>query len=104
ITVNNVGVSYKHAEFYGDWDPQACDDMIKVNIHSVLKMTRLVLDGMVSRKRGLLVHISSGSGYAPFPLYSVYSGTKSFVNNFAESLLYPFTNFVFFLQSFVNNF
>jgi len=92
ILVNNVGVSYKHAEFYGDWDPQACDDMIKVNIHSVLKMTRVVLDGMVSRKIGLLVHISSASGYAPFPLYSVYSGTKSFVNNFAESLHHEYAH------------
>lgn len=85
ILVNNVGMG-TGLELYLDQDEKKCDDMINVNMVSVLKMTRVVLDQMVKRKKGLLVHISSLSSRLPCPFLLAYGSSKSFVNNFSESL------------------
>eukprot|EP00111_Clytia_hemisphaerica_P024838 TCONS_00073228-protein len=90
LLVNNVGMGYDHPDFYLHYDEQYFDKMIDINVTSVLKMTRIVLDGMVQRKKGLLVHVSSASSLMPIPFLSGYSASKSFVNNFGESLHYEY--------------
>ena len=52
---------------------------------SVVHMTQMVLKGMVERKRGLIVHISSLVAMMQLPI-PVYCPTKAFVVNFHRSL------------------
>lgn len=92
LLVNNVGMSYDHPDYYMNYDEEHHDRLISINVKSVMKMTRLVLEGMVQRKKGLLVHVSSASSLLPVPFLSVYSASKSFVNNFGESLHYEYMN------------
>ena len=47
-------------------------------------MTQIVLPGMVSNHRGLILNISSAASMVP--VYSLYGATKSFMNYFSESL------------------
>lgn len=42
-------------------------------------MTRLVLPGMVERKKGAIVNLSSAAAKNPSPLLAEYSGAKSFI-------------------------
>ena len=63
---------------------------VKVNIAGVLMITRLVLPGMVSRRRGLVINMSSIAGYQPLPLMGVYSASKKFVEYFSETLEYEY--------------
>ena len=82
VSVNNVGVGYDHPDYFLELTDEFCDRLINVNITSISKMTRIVLKGMVERKRGLIVHVSSESGLKPVPLLSLYSAGKVIINYF----------------------
>lgn len=88
VLVNNVGVSYDHAEYLDKIDDQLVDDLIQVNIQATNKMTRAVLPQMKSRKKGAIVNIGSAAAtVAPSgPLYAIYAGTKAYVDMFSKSL------------------
>ena len=49
-------------------------------------MTQLVLPGMKSRKRGLIMNMSSFSAIRPIPILSIYGATKSFVDYFSKAI------------------
>eukprot|EP01069_Polyplicarium_translucidae_P004624 Polyplicarium_translucidae@DN2621_c0_g1_i3.p1 len=52
-----------------------------------MHMTRLVLPGMVQRKRGAIVCVGSGVSEMPCePLYCVYAGVKGGIEAFCRSL------------------
>ena len=92
ILVNNVGVGYDHPEYFGQLSDEFCARTINVNVFSVQKMTKIVLDGMSKRKSGLIVHVSSYSGLVPIPLLGIYSASKAFVNFFSKALRYEYAS------------
>ena len=53
-------------------------------------MTKLVLPGMVARKRGAIINISSVAGHMACggPMLAGYSGTKAYVEAFSKSVQY----------------
>ncbi|XP_013983172.2 very-long-chain 3-oxoacyl-CoA reductase-B [Salmo salar] len=88
VLVNNVGMSYSYPEFFlkvPNLD-SFIDTMVNINITSVCQMTRMVLPGMVERKKGAVLNISSASGMYPCPLLTVYSASKAFVDFFSRGL------------------
>eukprot|EP01116_Phalansterium_solitarium_P016367 TRINITY_DN3798_c0_g1_i1.p1 TRINITY_DN3798_c0_g1~~TRINITY_DN3798_c0_g1_i1.p1 ORF type:complete len:345 (+),score=133.99 TRINITY_DN3798_c0_g1_i1:61-1035(+) len=99
ILVNNVGVSYDHAEFFGELDQERIDAIVRVNVFGTTAMTQLVLPGMVERKRGAIVNVSSVSSLLNEPLYSVYSGTKAYVNNFSQGLYWEYKRYGIHVQA-----
>jgi len=90
ILVNNVGMAYDHAEYFLNLDKQKIDKLIRVNIFGTVEMTYIVLPGMVQRKRGAVINISSASSFVCEPMYAVYAGTKTFINNFSVALHYEY--------------
>uniref|UniRef100_A0A0G4G116 Uncharacterized protein n=1 Tax=Chromera velia CCMP2878 TaxID=1169474 RepID=A0A0G4G116_9ALVE len=87
VLVNNVGLSYPHAKFYYELDSQYVDDLIELNVRSVLRTTHLVYKGMCDRKKGAILSISSAAAVLPSdPLYCAYSGTKAAAEAFSRSL------------------
>jgi len=86
VLVNNVGISYDHPQFYLETKPEHIESHIRVNIISMNVMTRIVLSGMVERKRGAIINLSSISGCHPVPLLTVYSATKAYVDFFSRAL------------------
>lgn len=51
-------------------------NLIRANIVSVTRMTKLVMPAMVKRGRGCLINIGSASSMIPSPLLTVYAATK----------------------------
>mmetsp|Transcript_15062 Transcript_15062/g.29693 ORF Transcript_15062/g.29693 Transcript_15062/m.29693 type:complete len:313 (-) Transcript_15062:13-951(-) len=86
VLYNNVGVSYDHAEVLEDLSDEKIEALIEVNNRSMVKMTRIVLPGMVSRRKGAIINIGSFAGSTTDPFYSVYSGSKAFVEMFSKSM------------------
>ncbi|XP_078253105.1 17-beta-hydroxysteroid dehydrogenase type 3 [Rhinoraja longicauda] len=87
ILINNVGILQEPnpCRFLemNDMD-KTINDMIAVNVVSMVKMTQLVLPMMKERQKGLILNISSGVANSPCPLYSLYSSTKIFMERFSR--------------------
>ena len=60
VLVNNVGISYPYTQYFHELDDERVEQLMTLNVHSTTWMTRIVLPGMVSRKRGSIVNIGSG--------------------------------------------
>ena len=61
-------------------------DQFNVNVFAPVALTRAVLPGMVARRQGMVVNISSISGVAPTPFASPYCASKAAVNALSDSL------------------
>nr|XP_011769609.1 testosterone 17-beta-dehydrogenase 3 isoform X2 [Macaca nemestrina] len=57
-----------------------------LNAPDEIQMTQLILKHMESRRKGLILNISSGIALFPWPLYSMYSASKAFVCTFSKAL------------------
>jgi 17beta-estradiol 17-dehydrogenase / very-long-chain 3-oxoacyl-CoA reductase len=86
VLVNNVGISYRYPLFFHELSDEEVSTLLTMNIDSTVWMTRMVLPGMLSRKRGTIVNISSGSALYTLPLLAQYSGAKSFVEKFSRAI------------------
>ena len=87
VLVNNCGMSYPRAMFTEETTDALVSDLIKVNCESLTNTTRVVLKAMLPRKKGCIVNVGSGAGMVyTEPCYSVYAGTKAYVDAFTRSL------------------
>jgi NADP-dependent 3-hydroxy acid dehydrogenase YdfG len=62
------------------------DELVDVNLRSLLQLTRLVLPGMVERDTGHIVNISSIAGIYNFYGHTVYHATKAAVHQVSRQL------------------
>ncbi|XP_053360308.1 17-beta-hydroxysteroid dehydrogenase type 3 isoform X3 [Clarias gariepinus] len=62
------------------------NQMINCNVKAMVKMCQIVLPGMVKRGQGIILNISSGISKTPWPMYTLYSSTKVFVEIFSRGL------------------
>jgi NADP-dependent 3-hydroxy acid dehydrogenase YdfG len=67
-------------------DPAEWDEMIDINTKGVMNAVHAVMAGMIARKHGTLVMMSSIAGRKIYPDHTVYCGTKYFVHAVSESL------------------
>jgi 3-hydroxy acid dehydrogenase / malonic semialdehyde reductase len=85
LLVNNAGLALglepAHAASLDDWER-----MIDTNIKGLMTMTRLLLPGMVERRRGHVINLGSIAGEWPYPGGNVYGATKAFVRQFSLNL------------------
>lgn len=82
--VNNAGVGN-----YGNFTETPLEEelsMIQLNISSLVVLTKLFAQDMVSRKSGRIMNVGSVVSFLPMPYFSVYSATKAFVKAFSETL------------------
>jgi len=85
ILINNAGV----AKFGGflDLTPEEWEKIIQVNLMGVYNVTRVILPGMIERKSGDIINISSSAGQRGAPVTSAYSASKFAVIGLTESLM-----------------
>lgn len=88
VLVNNVGISYPHAQYFTEIDDSLISQLININVISMTKMTKMVLPKFVQKKKGIVINVGSAAGLIPVgdPLYAVYSATKAYVDFFSRSL------------------
>ena len=82
LLVNNAGLGV-----FGPFHQLESKDirrMIDLNCTALVELSSAFLKGAV--KGDALINVSSGVSFLPYPLSSVYTGTKGFVTTFSESL------------------
>lgn len=85
ILVNNAGMG--RLKWLDELDPgHEITDQIAVNLTGSIQLTRLVLPGMMERRQGHIIHVSSVAAWVAPPTYSVYTATKFGMKGFIESL------------------
>ena len=88
ILINNVGKSHYLPVTFAQTPPDEIDDIITVNVNATLKVTSLVLPGMIKRQHGLILTMGSFGGLIPTPLLATYSGSKAFLQQWSSALGY----------------
>jgi hypothetical protein len=84
LLINNAGL--------GDMGPfatsevQRVKEMLAVNITALTLLTRRLLPGMIARKRGAILNVSSTAGFLPIAGFAIYAATKAYVTSFSEAI------------------
>lgn len=84
IVVNNGGMSMR--EEFKNLDFSVCESMINTNLLSHIAATKAALPGMIQRKSGVIVNISSAAGILATPLRTMYSASKFGLSGFGKAL------------------
>ncbi len=84
VLVNNAGFG-----LYGKftdivWDRE--QQMLDIDIATVVHLTRLFVPDMVARRSGYVLQVASIGAFLPSPLYASYSAAKAFVLSFSEAI------------------
>ena len=84
VLINNAGVQIVAAA--AETDPEAGERLLRLNLLTPMRLMRAVLPGMLARKRGTLVNISSMAGIAPTPGMFYYNASKAGLGAASEAL------------------
>ena len=83
ILINAAGIWYPTP--LAAMKERQIDEMIDVNLKGVIRMTAAFAPGMMARRQGRIVNISSVVGLVPSPGYSLYAATKAAVIAFTKA-------------------
>jgi len=84
LLVNNAGSTTPGG--FGSTDVESIDHLIRLNVTSVARLSRVALDGLLKHKDGAIINISSVMAFAPELNKAVYTASKSFVLTFSQTL------------------
>ena len=90
LLVNNAG--FGGYQSFLTLDPDKADELIRLQVTALTRLTRAVLPSMVARKRGSIINVSSRLAFTgtmtlpSLPKRATYAATKSFVNTFSQIL------------------
>jgi NAD(P)-dependent dehydrogenase (short-subunit alcohol dehydrogenase family) len=84
LLVNNAGIGGPAAPLW-EADPEAWHRCLDVNLYGPFLCARAVLPGMVERRRGRIINVSSSVSY-PAPYYTAYMSAKVALTRLTESL------------------
>jgi uncharacterized protein len=84
LLINNAGLG--DSGDFATSDPIRNQQMTLVNIVALTALTRHLVPGMIARRRGGILNVSSSAGFLPIPDFAVYAATKAYVTSFSEAL------------------
>jgi short-subunit dehydrogenase len=86
VLVNNAGVGAAAPLMSSDVDKM--EDMIRLNVTALTRLTYAVVPRLVARGNGTIINIASSVAISPETLNGVYGGTKAFVLALTHSLVH----------------
>jgi hypothetical protein len=84
LLVNNAGVGA--TALLLDADVEKMDDMIRLNVGAVTRLTYAAVPGFIARGGGTIINIASIAAITPEVLNGVYGASKAFVLAFSLSM------------------
>jgi short-subunit dehydrogenase len=86
VLVNSAGYGLRGGATILKYDEQL--GMVDLNIRALTELTLRFLPGMVARRRGGVLNLSSIASFTPGPYMALYYASKGFVRSFSQSLHY----------------
>ena len=84
LLINNAGLGDRGA--FATSEPARVKEMLAVNVMALTALTRSLLPGMLARKRGAILNVSSSASFLPIPGLAIYAATKAYVTSFSEAI------------------
>jgi hypothetical protein len=90
LLVNNAGFGGYRP--FVELDPDMAEELIRLQVLAVTRLTRAALPGLVSRGRGAVINVSSRLAFSatmsspPLPKRATYAAAKAFINTFSQIL------------------
>jgi uncharacterized protein len=84
LLVNNAGVSLNTPFLKSTVEQELY--LLNLNVNAVMRLTHAALPGMVTRRSGNIINVSSVSGFAATMPGSTYPASKAWVIHFSESV------------------
>lgn len=84
LLVNNAGFGVPG--LFWEADLNAAIRMHEVHVMAILRLTRAALEGMVARRSGGIINVSSVAGFGQAARSVIYCATKAWINSFTEGL------------------
>jgi short-subunit dehydrogenase len=84
LLVNNAG--FGTTGDFATLDVDREEEEIRLNVTAVVRLTRAALPGMLERRAGGIVNVSSLAAFQPDPGNATYGATKAFVLSFTEAI------------------
>jgi short-subunit dehydrogenase len=85
VLVNNAGVGMMGVLDRADTAKTLA--MVDINVVAPTQLTLALLPGMVERRRGGILNVSSGFGLAVMPTFAAYCATKHYMTGLTEALV-----------------
>jgi short-subunit dehydrogenase len=84
LLINNAGFGTKGR--FWETSPEGQDRMHRLHVLATMRLTRAALAGMVPRRRGGVINVSSVAAFGQSPGNISYCATKAWMNSFTEGL------------------
>jgi len=84
LLINNAGFGARGKFWELPLDQQTA--MMRLQIEALMELTFHLLPGMIKRRRGGIINVSSMTGFQPIPYATAYAATKAFMNSFSMAL------------------
>ncbi len=84
VLVNDAGVGFQGKATEIPVDAEC--KMLRVNVESLMVLSKLSLQAMEKKRRGVILNVSSMAGFQPGPYMAAYYATKAFVLSYSEAL------------------
>jgi uncharacterized protein len=84
VLVNSAGAA--NVGRFADLVAGGEEAQIRLNVVAVVRLTRAVLPGMIARRRGGIINVSSIAAFAPVRFSATYAASKAYLNSFSEAL------------------
>ncbi|WP_339726158.1 SDR family NAD(P)-dependent oxidoreductase [uncultured Paraglaciecola sp.] len=88
ILVNNAGMM--QVEKLSLSDPLQLNNLLQLNIQSLVNMTQQFVKPMLARGQGKIVNVGSIASFMPTPNFAAYGASKAFVLSFSEGIAEEF--------------
>ncbi|CAG0882613.1 unnamed protein product [Cyprideis torosa] len=86
VLINNVGAMSPYPGVLEEMGLEELWRMLDLNVIPGTLLTRLILPGMLLRRRGAIVNVSSASAFGPLPYMTVYAASKAYMDYFSRAL------------------
>lgn len=84
LLVNSAG--YRERSPFLSENADTIERLMHIHIHAPVQLIHAVLPGMMQRRNGAIITVSSLAAFVPAPGSSIYNASKAFLNAFTESI------------------